>query len=152
MLIALALGLVLLAMMVLVALLVVFIIFYWGPREIKRERTKPVVCVCEEHGRVGVVLRRDYDAASKAEWQPYIDGGKDHDPGHVSAPFGRRIRVEPVYVFSKYSKEYFTLMYYCFVERAEFHVPEVRSEDMNNIDAACRHIHGKQWSGNLIDW
>lgn len=145
-------GLAFLGVVALVVLFVLWVVYYWAPREQKRERTKPIVCICEEQGRIGVVLRKDCDTASKAEWQPYIDGTERHDPGHVSAPFGRRLKVEPVYVFKKYSKEYFTLMYYCFVERAEFYVPDVRDEDMNNISAAWQYIHGEPWQGQLINW
>ena len=142
-----------LAIMAFVVIAVLWDIFYATPKEIQQERTKPIVCVCEEQGRIGVVLRKDYDAASKAEWQPYIDGKKRHDHGHVSAPFGRRLMVDPIFVFSRLTTdEYFTLMYHCFVERAEFHVPHIRNEDMNDLNTAWQYIFGKPFEGQLIKW
>jgi len=135
-----------------VVLWVLWDVYYSTPKRKRLLRTKPVVRVCEENGRVGVVLRRDYDAVSKAEWQPYIDGTKQHDPGHVVAPFGRRLQLEPVFVFKSGSPEYFTLMYYCFVERAEFYVPCLRDNQMNDIASAWQYIFGKPFTGHLINW
>lgn len=145
-------GLIVLIVITLIVLATLWSVFYLVPRKENRERTKPIICVCEEQGRVGVVLRKDYEAASKAEWQPYIDGTKDHDPGHISAPYGRRLQPEPVFVFKSGSPEYYTLMYYCFVERAEFFVPHVVGNQTNTLGVAWQHIHGNPWSGHMIKW
>lgn len=135
-----------------VVLWVLWGVYYSTPKRKRLARTKPVVRVCKEHGRVGVVLRKDYDAASKAEWQPYIDGTKQHDPGHVAAPDGTRLQPATMFIFKSGSPEYYTLVYHCFVERAEFYVPIIRKEDMDNIASAWQYIFGKPFTGRLINW
>lgn len=145
-------GLIILIVITLIVLATLWDVYYLTPRKAKKDRTKPIVCVCEEQGRVGVVLRKDYESASKTEWQFYIDGKKEHDPGHISAPYGRRLQPEPVFVFKTGSPEHYTLMYYCFVERAEFFVPHVVGNQKNTLGAAWQYIHGKPWSGYLINW
>lgn len=113
---------------------------------------RPVICVCKVQGRVGVVLREDYDSASRKYWKPYYDGEEDYDAGHITAPCGQRLELAPVFVFEPQSREYYTLCYSCYVEQATFEVPFVAKEDLNPIGEAWKYFHKCAWPGHLIHW
>ncbi len=119
--------------------------------EHRRNHHRPVICVCEVNGRIGIVLRRDYDEASRRYWKQYYDG-KHYDSGHVAAPDGRRLQVEPLFNFKAWSPEYYTICYGCYVERATFDVPAVWKDEPGQIAEAHQYFHGKPWSGSLINW
>lgn len=130
-----------------VAGFVVWVTYYWGPRQARKDRTRPIVCVCRVAGpreRTGVVLRRDYDKASQAEWRPYIEDKAHYDSGSANAPYGRFLNVAPVFVFTPYSKEYYELVSGCFVERALFHVPIVHESDINNVSLAWEYFNANR--------
>ena len=112
---------------------------------------RPIICVCEVNGRIGIVLRGDYDEASRRYWKQYYDG-KYYDAGHVAAPDGRRLKVEPLFNFIAWSPEYYTICCGCYVERATFDVPAVYKNEPSQISEAYQYFHGKPWSGNLIHW
>jgi len=120
--------------------------------EDRRKYHRPIVCMCEVNGRIGVVLRRDYNKASRRYWKPYYDAEKIYDAGYISAPDGFRIEVSPIFVFKAYSQEYYTLAYSCYVERAIFDVPLISKGELNPIAKAYQYFHGKPWKGDLINW
>jgi hypothetical protein len=113
---------------------------------------RPIICVCRVDGRVGIVLRKDYESASHQYWKPYYDGKEDYDAGHIMAPCGRRLEVSKVFVFEPHSREYYTICYECYVEQAMFEVPWVPKENLNPIGEAWQYLHKRPWSGHLITW
>ena len=113
---------------------------------------RPVVRVCVVNGKVGVVLRQDYDNASRQYWDPYYRGILRYDAGHISAASGRRVVVDPVFVFTLRSPEYYTRVYGCYVEEALFHVRRMPDDGLNPLAKAHQHIHGKPWDGQLVNW
>lgn len=139
----------------LVLLLVVYVVVQVirGARlEHRQKYHRPIICICRVNGKIGVVLRKDYDKASQDYWKPYYDGKEDYDAGHIMAPSGRRLGVSPVFVFERGSKEYYTLCYGCYVEQADFEVPWVPKESLNPIGEAWQYLHKHPWSGHLITW
>ena len=122
-----------------IALLLAMILFV---EHRKRNRyRKPVVCVCEVNGKIGLVLRQDLDNASRAHWAPYCSGNEQHDPGFISAPFGINLEVSPMFVFSdRLSDEFRALVSGCFVEKSSFEVP--RHAEVDQYDEAKRYLYG----------
>lgn len=118
----------------------------------RRGRNIPVICVCFVQGRIGVVLRKDYDTASQKYWQPYLEGKEKYDFGYITQPQGCRLKVSPVFVFDPLSKEYATLARSCYVEQAVFDVPHLPKsmDDTDTMEAAWLHIFGYQWGHIFI--
>jgi hypothetical protein len=131
---------------------VAWLLDWWISRSKHRSSYhRPIICVCEVNGRMGVVLRRDYNEASRQYWKQYYDG-KHYDAGHVVAPEGRRLQVEPLFNFKAWSPEYYTICFGCYVERAIFDVPAVLKDESGQIAEAHQYFHGKPWNGQLISW
>lgn len=105
--------------------------------------------MCEVNGRIGVVLRRDYDEASRNYWKPYYDATAKYDSGSSTAPYGHRLEVSPVFVFT-WSGGYYELAQGCYVERATFDVPHVAAAQLNPIAEAFQYFHGYPWDGRLV--
>jgi hypothetical protein len=120
--------------------------------ERRRHYHMPIICVCEVNGRIGIVLRDDYHKASKEYWKRYYDGKAHYDFGHVSAPFGRRLKVGPMFNFKAGSDEYYTICAACYVEHAVFDVPAVYKDEPSQMAEAYQYFHGKPWDGKLISW
>ncbi len=98
----------------------------------KKKITKPVICICEVNGLIGVVLRQDYDLASRCFWNSIRKaGGKKGDDIDVVRPI--LINVQPVFVFKAKSKEIQDLKRQCYVERAMFMVPNVSNFPNHNV-------------------
>jgi hypothetical protein len=113
---------------------------------------RPIVCVCEVNGRVGVVLRKNYNKASKLFWRPYLQGKTPHYNNEHNALFeGRLISVKPIFVFKSGSREYRTLVSGCYVEKATFEVPFIEECELPVLELhiAHKHIYGRQWNGML---
>ena len=103
----------------------------------------PVICICEVQGRVGFVLRRDYDKASTDFWKQYRTGKVRYDKGHICARYGRYLEVKPVFVLRAGSKEFKDLTYgYC--ERATFEVPLESRDDAATYRKAYEYFYGKE--------
>lgn len=88
---------------------------------------RPIVCVCELNDVAGIVLRSDYDAASKAHWNAVVRGEIRYDPGQSTAYHGTLIPIprEKIFVFGVRSMEHKTVTHTCglFLERATFLLP-----------------------------
>ena len=141
-------GLIILAMIV---VLFTLLVRRTNRVEHRREHYRPIICVCEVNGRIGVVLRDDLHKASREYWKQYYDG-RHYDSGHVAAPDGRRLKVEPLFNFKGWSPEYYTICISCYVEQATFDVPAVGKDDPGQIAEAYQYFHGKPWNGELIRW
>lgn len=118
----------------------------WIIRKRRQPGRKPVICVCECNGCYGVVLRDDYNKASYAHWEPYHNGEKQYDWGHISAPRGRLLEVEPVFVFRDFNLLY-TITVDCYTESAEFYVPMIPKGEPGDIKAAWTYLFGKEYAG-----
>jgi hypothetical protein len=107
---------------------------------------RPIVCRHEVNCMVGLVLREDYDEASRLFWEPFHLGKSKLDPKSHQARYGRRIPIEHVFVFTSdfasNSPEYLELLSRCFVEQATFKVPEVSEEELNPLSKASAHFFG----------
>ena len=134
------------------SILVLILVIWWGNKiEHRRSHHRPIICICEVNGRIGVVLRRDYDEASRRYWKQYYDG-KNYDSGHIAAPDGCRLEVEPLFNFKAWSPEYYQICYGCYVERAIFYVPAVGKDQSSEIAEAYQYFHGKPWDGRITPW
>jgi hypothetical protein len=117
---------------ILIPLAIVFIAVYFGLRIRIHPgpHRPPVVCVCKVNGRVGIVLRSDYQKASRAHWRQFQKGKAKYDSGFITASNGHIIEVKPVFVFCEAHRELFeALARSCYVERAVFEVPVCFGED-----------------------
>jgi hypothetical protein len=156
------------AIVVIWIILAVFLLFVvWSVPAItinwyreRRNQRRPIICVCYVNGfanrMIGVALRRDYDKASKEYWKRYFSGKEHYDAGHIAAPDGRRIKIPNTFVFKASSPLFYTLVYGCYVERAEFDVPPVApvgdERSNHSMTEAYRYITGREWDGHLINW
>ncbi|MES3006081.1 MAG: hypothetical protein V4664_03995, partial [Patescibacteria group bacterium] len=106
---------------------------------------RPAICVCKQKGFIAVVLRRDYDKASRAHWKKFRKQPRKYNPRDHSANFGQLIRIPKTFVFRttpgagyEFDK-YEAIVQRCFVERAEFYVPRLE-ENQRDETAALIHI------------
>jgi len=94
---------------------------------LKVKRSPAVILVCLIDNRGGIVLRDDYEKASRKHWQAYTERGArfDHDTGMVSR--GVLLKVEPTFVFDlkemRHEQEFKLILHACFPEKGIFHVP-----------------------------
>jgi len=100
----------------------------------------PVVCVCQINSLVGVVLRENYDRASKEFWSSYRRGMR-YPVGET--PLGQRLWAPHTYVFSKDSRALQAILKGCFAEIATFEV-SARPDQQNDGKAAYQHFFGRQ--------
>lgn len=107
---------------------------------VKKQNTiKPVVCICEINGTVGVVLRRDYDTASQEYWRKIREVGEKKN-GRTDASQPVYLRVKPVFVFKAKSSNLERIKSMCHVEGAYFRVPMVPHSDVNDMPVALEYL------------
>src|SRR3989344_3747932 len=118
-------------------------LFFWQRWHLRR----PVVCVCLVNGCVGVVLRKDYNKASRRHWRLVQDGTVVYE----QYALGRVVEVRPTFFFTWETEgpnqKLRRLLDSCYVERAALWVPslfpgQVVKFPVDNLEDAWLHIHG----------
>lgn len=106
--------------------------------------TRPVICVCQVDGKVGVVLRQDYDRASQDCWTEVSQLSKK-EPGKKSSGFApHRVVVEPVFLFKADCPKLKRIIERCFPEKAIFHLPIVPMSIIDDSKAAEEYLFDKK--------
>lgn len=111
---------------------------------------RPVVCICEVNGIIGLLLRKDYDEASKAHWKNVTDGDGWWDPCRSDGYNGDLLHIPDglVFRFKKRSPEHLAFAEgNLFLERATFYVPETCYQALpdpkKEFERAQLHFYGK---------
>ena len=94
---------------------------------LKIERSPAIVLVCVIDNRGGIVLRDDYEKASREHWKPYSEGLVPFDHGAGMMSCGVLLKVQPTFVFDlkemRHEQEFKLILHTCFPEKGIFHVP-----------------------------
>jgi len=96
----------------------------------------PLIYTCNFKEKVGVVTKKDYDDA--------LNSRKIH-----SIP----LKIDNIFVFYQYSKEYLTVLFSCSSESRSFYVPDTApinyEESSALLEEAWRHIHNKPYKSEV---
>ena len=113
----------------------------------------PVVLICQVNGRVGVVLKKDFELASFHYWDRQskllhqMSVGGTRVSGNASVV---RQLVEPMFVFSSESEFYKFLLSKCFVERGDFRVGQISESAPREFAKAYKHFFGETFSAESL--
>lgn len=118
----------------------------------KPESKKPLVCVCQENGRVGIILMSDFLEASEAYWKKYQNGDRQYAGWRMDARTGNVIPVpsEKLFIFYKDAfnfessddkNSFNSIIERCFAQRAVFEVYHIKDSTVGQ--KARKHIFGE---------
>lgn len=117
----------------------------------KPANEKPLICVCQENDRVGIILMSDFLKASAAYWKKYQNGDEEYADCRMDARTGNVIPVpsEKLFIFYKDAFNFESsddrdgfnsIMERCLAQRAVFEVYHINDSSVGQ--KARKHLFG----------